>query len=102
VSKNVTDFVQTHRPMIAVVAVALAVGLGAGYWLSRGSGSMAGNSDQPIEWNKVQTVPTRAPDVEDVEWKERSDALDAADAPPANGADRIAGNDTAALENASQ
>jgi hypothetical protein len=84
--------------MIAVVAVAVVLGLGAGYWLSRGPGSAAGKPDQPIEWHTVQAVPMRAPDAEDVEWKDRANALDAAEAND----DKTAGNDTAALENASQ
>ena len=77
-SRNIIDTLKEHRGMVAVVAGALAVGVGTGYWLSRDGGSGAGKPDQPIEWHAVQAVATRAPDTEDVVWQDRSNAIDAA------------------------
>jgi hypothetical protein len=95
VSRNVIDALKQNRAMVAAVAIALISGLGAGYWLSRGPGSSGGKPDQPIEWHAVQAVPTRAPDAEDVEWQDRSNAIDAAEAAEANEAAKEAANEAA-------
>ena len=65
--------------MVAAAAGALVVGVGSGYWLSRGPGSSNGKPEQAIEWHEVQAVPTRTPDAEDNQWQSRANALDAAD-----------------------
>ena len=80
-SWNVFDELRQRRGLVATVAAALIVGIGAGYWLSRGGGPAGGKSDQPIEWHQVQNVPTRAPDAEDKQWQGRADALDAPETP---------------------
>lgn len=62
--------------LIGIIVAALVGGLAVGYYLSRPDTAHSSKPDAPIEWNKVQAVPTRAPDLEDKEWQERSDALD--------------------------
>jgi hypothetical protein len=99
---GVSDFLKANRGMFAVVAAALAVGTGAGYWLSIGPGSSAGRPDQPIEWHSVQAVPTRTPDADDQDWQNRVDSIDNAAMPAREAATNDAGPDTAALENANQ
>ena len=79
VNRNVLDWVRTNRAMAGVVAGALVVGVGSGYWLSRGPGSSDGKPEQAIEWHEVQAVPTRTPDVEDNEWQNRANEMDAAE-----------------------
>ena len=64
------------RGAIAVVALALLIGVGAGFFLSRPQGPQSTKPDAPIEWNKVQSLPKATHDVEDNEWQERADALD--------------------------
>ena len=83
---NVRALLQSNRGLIAVVAAALLVGVGAGYWMSRGPGSYTAKPDQPIEWKAVQSRPTRAPDSEDRDWQGRVDVLDGPEAPPAKAA----------------
>jgi hypothetical protein len=99
---NGGDFLKANRGMIAVIAIALIGGSGAGYWLSRSPGSSAGKPDQPIEWHAVQAVPTRAPDADDQDWQNRVDALDNAGAPAPQADKNDTGPDRAALENANQ
>ena len=65
-----------RRGMIAVMALALLVGVGAGFYLSKPQRPQSTKPDAPIEWNKVQAIPKPAHDVEDNEWQERADALD--------------------------
>ena len=101
-SDNVRDFVKANRAFIAVVAAMVVVGTGAGYWLTRSPESSAGSPDQPIEWNMVQAVPSRTPDADDRDWKNRVDALDDAAAPAAELPKNDAGPDPAPLENANQ
>lgn len=96
---DVRVLLRANRGMIAVVAVALTVGVGAGYWMSRGPGTYTAKPDQPIEWKAVQDRPTRSPDTEDRDWQGRSDALDKPEAPPAKAApENVA--DSAKLEKA--
>jgi hypothetical protein len=99
-NRNVIDMLKENRGMVAVVMLALLVGVGAGYWLSRGPGSSGGKSDQPIEWHAVQAVPTRAPDSEDIQWHDRSSALDAPEKPVKEAEGNSA--DAAALVNSAQ
>jgi endonuclease YncB( thermonuclease family) len=63
---------------IAVIVGALGIGVGAGWLLNRDDGAVTAKPDQPIEWNAVQAVPTRAPDAADVAWERRAGAPDAA------------------------
>lgn len=63
--------------VVAVVAGAVAFGIGAGYLLNAQRSDASGKPDAPIEWNAVQAVPTRTPDAEDIAWKKRSEELDA-------------------------
>ncbi len=65
-----------RRVLVLLIAAALAVGIGTGFLLSRHRAPTSAKSDAPIEWNKVQAVPTRAPDAQDVQWQERANALD--------------------------
>lgn len=65
-----------RRGVIAVMALALLVGVGAGFFLSKPHGAQSTKPDAPIEWNKVQALPKATRDVEDNEWQERADALD--------------------------
>lgn len=53
----------------AVIGVALAVGLGAGWWLAGDDAS--GWSTAPIEWNEVQAVPSARHDADDAAWMKR-------------------------------
>jgi hypothetical protein len=92
---RLTDSLKEHRGMAAVVVGALTVGVGAGYWLSRDGGPSGGKPDQAIEWHAVQAVPTRAPDADDVQWQDRSNAIDAEDA-----AANAAGKDDADADSA--
>lgn len=62
--------------VIAVIAGAIALGIGAGYPLGA-QRDASGKPDAPIEWNAVQAVPTRTPDAADIAWKRRSQDLDA-------------------------
>ena len=79
-NRNVIDWLRSNRGgMVAAAAGALVVGVGSGYWLSRGPGSSNGKPEQAIEWHEVQAVPTRTPDAEDNQWQSRANALDAAD-----------------------
>ena len=96
---NVRAFLQSNRGMIAVVFAALTVGIGTGYWMSRGPGSFTAKPDQPIEWKAVQDTPKRTPDAEDRDWQGRVDALDQ---PESNAAKPTQENvvDSAKLENA--
>jgi len=96
------NFIKANRGMIAVAAVAVVVGTGAGYWLTRGPAAAPGKPDQPIEWNTVQAVPSRAPDADDQDWQNRVDALDNAAGPAAESPKNGASGDTAPLENANQ
>ena len=66
---------EASRVVVALVA-ALAAGLCAGFYLSRPTPPRLSKADAPIEWNRVQAVPERAPDEEDKAWEERSNALD--------------------------
>jgi hypothetical protein len=95
VHRDVLDWLKSNRSMMAVAVGALVIGLGTGYWLSRSPGSSDGKPEQPIEWTAMQAVPTRTPDVEDNEWQQRSNALDAAE----NRAEARANNNVAS-ENA--
>jgi hypothetical protein len=65
-----------RRGMITMIALALLIGLGAGFFLSRPRGPQSNKPDAPIEWNKVQAIPKPRSDVEDNEWQERAAALD--------------------------
>ena len=65
-----------RRAVFAVVALALLIGVGAGFFLSRPQGPQSTKPDAPIEWNKVQSLPKATHDVEDNEWQERADSLD--------------------------
>lgn len=65
-----------RRGMIAVMALALLLGLGAGFFLSKRQAPQSTKPDAPIQWNKVQALPKPTRNVEDKEWQERSDALD--------------------------
>ena len=96
---NVRAILNSNRGMIAVVAAALLVGIGAGYWMSRGPGSFTAKPDQPIEWKAVQGTPKRAPDTEDRDWQGRVDALDQPETPPATAAPQNEA-DSAKLEKA--
>lgn len=62
--------------VIAVMALALLVGVGAGFFLSKRPGPQSTKPDAPIEWKKVQALPKPTSDVEDNEWQERADELD--------------------------
>jgi hypothetical protein len=97
-SRNVIDALKENRGIAAAVVLALLIGIGAGYWLSRGPQSSGGKSDRPIEWHAVQGVPTRTPDSEDVQWQDRSDELDAPEKPVKQADGNSA--DGAKLENA--
>lgn len=99
-SRNVIDSLKDNRGMVAAVVLALLVGIGAGYWLSRGPGSSGGKSDQPIEWRAVQAVPTRAPDSEDLQWQNRSSALDTPEKPVKEGEENSV--EAVPLENSAQ
>ena len=77
VNRNVLDWLKANRGASTAAACALMIGLGAGYWLSRGPGSTDGKSEQAIEWQAMAAVPTRTPDTEDNEWQGRANALDA-------------------------
>lgn len=67
----------TGRAMVvAVIAGAVIVGVSAGYFLGRPNSGASGKPDAPIEWNRVQAVPTRAPDAQDIEWRKRSEEAD--------------------------
>ena len=68
----------------AVLAGAACVGLAYGYFQSRAPSAAADAS--AIEWNAVQSVPTRTPDAEDAEWEGRSGELDGTGLPRASGA----------------
>ena len=60
-----------------VVLGAVLVGLlAAGVISWTGRSLKSGKPDSPIEWNAVQAVPTRAPDVEDVAWERRAEGQD--------------------------
>jgi hypothetical protein len=64
---------------LPVVIGAVLVGLTAGMmlgWSGRNAGDVGAASG--IEWNAVQSVPTRAPDAEDLAWEQRARALDGA------------------------
>ena len=61
---------------VAVIAGAVAVGVGAGYLLDLRGGGGSAKPDEPIEWNAVQAVPTRTPDAQDIAWRKRSEELD--------------------------
>ena len=65
-----------RRGVIVVMALALLVGVGAGFYLSRPQVRQSTKPDAPIEWHKVQALPKATRDVEDNEWQERSDELD--------------------------
>jgi micrococcal nuclease len=52
---------------------AVAVGLAAGWLMQPKRDDAAGKPDAPIEWHKVQAVPTRALSPEEVEWEKRGD-----------------------------
>jgi hypothetical protein len=64
------------RLVIGLLAASLLAGIGAGFLLSRHHAPQSTKPDAPIEWNKVQSIPTRMPDAEDVEWQQRAHALD--------------------------
>jgi endonuclease YncB( thermonuclease family) len=61
--------------VIGAVLVGLTAGMMLG-WSGRGSGDVGAPSG--IEWNVVQSVPTRTPDSQDVAWEQRARALDGA------------------------
>lgn len=57
--------------VLATLVAGAAGGLGWEWWNSRPAES--GPPAEAIEWNAVQSVPTRAPDAEDVEWEKRAE-----------------------------
>lgn len=63
--------------VVAIIAGAIAVGIGAGYLLEAGRTDLSGKPNAPIEWSAVQAVPTRTPDAEDIAWPKRAEDLDA-------------------------
>jgi hypothetical protein len=75
------DMLQRYRGAIALMVCALLFGSAAGYYLSRGSKPHSDKPDHPIEWTKVQSVPTHALDSEDVAWEDRAISLDKVDTP---------------------
>ena len=77
VNRKVLDWVKAKGGAVTAATCALMVGVGAGYWLSRGPGSSDGKPEQAIEWQAMAAVPTRTPDTEDNEWQGRANALDA-------------------------
>jgi len=54
---------------VAVIGVALVVGVGEVWWSADEEAS--GWSTAPIEWNTVQAVPRAAPNADDAAWMER-------------------------------
>lgn len=59
--------------MVPVVLGAVLAGLAAAgmmSWIGRTVGPA--EPDEPIEWNAVQAVPTRAPDAADIAWERRA------------------------------
>jgi len=64
-------------PWLLIAFLAVAIGLVAGYVLSRGTGVPQIAPDSPIEWNEVQPVPKPLPDVEDGDWARRGRVDDA-------------------------
>ena len=64
--------------VLAVIAGAVVVGLGAGGLLGWSGRASPGGPSPKIEWNAVQKVPTRTLDAEDVAWERRAGELDGA------------------------
>ena len=57
--------------MALLLGGAVALGIGAGYWLAPGGSPASTKPDQPIEWNAVQAVPTRALSPDEIAWEKR-------------------------------
>lgn len=58
--------------ILAVIILAVIIGLAIGWMLQPKVDDSSGKPDAPIEWNAVQGAPTRVPDAEDVAWERRS------------------------------
>jgi micrococcal nuclease len=69
---------RSRRGVVPVVVSAVLIGLAVGGALSWTARHTDSGSSAAIEWNAVQSVPTRAPDAQDVAWEKRAGAMDAA------------------------
>jgi micrococcal nuclease len=63
--------------LLVLGAVALGL-LGGAAWVRWDAPVADSGFSGPIEWNAVQSVPTRAPDAQDAAWQRRAGAMDAA------------------------
>lgn len=70
---------------VSILAGAAVLGIGAGYLLGHQRAPTSSKPDAPIEWNAVQAVPKRTPDVQDLAWQKRSDEPDGTLAGQASG-----------------